>query len=147
MKESAPKHVEKFCIKDMEDKVYCQLSDEYQDDYTFVYKIKCTCGCNSFTVYKDEHPSITAKCQDCRRTICIYDLKYYPCAVKLNHDYETYPISINQHEIFSVYVIYEYSDEFEIEDDVAYDPNDIVWARAFVRYDDILEEILDDETA
>ena len=44
-------------------------------------------------------------------------------------------------------MVYEYDDEFEFEDDVDFDSNDITWAKVFVYDQNILQKILDDETA
>ena len=78
MNKYAPEHVEKFCIQDTIDSIYNQLNEVYQDNYKFVYKIKCDCGNERFEVYKDRHPSIFAKCVNCNRIISVYDLQYYP---------------------------------------------------------------------
>lgn len=36
MKATAPIHIRKFCYEDNTDKTYCELQEEYQDEYTFV---------------------------------------------------------------------------------------------------------------
>lgn len=147
MKETAPVHIHKFCYEDMEDKTYRELRQEYQDEYLFVWKIKCECGETKFKVFMDEHPSVFCKCSKCSKDITVYDLAYYPAAVKLQDELEAEQVSVEGVEHFNVYAIYEYSDEFETEDDVDFDQNDITWAVAYVGNGDIIEKILDDETA
>lgn len=54
---------------------------------SFVYKVKCTYICERFVVYQDAHPSVFAECCNCGNLITVYDLKYYPAAVKLNKNF------------------------------------------------------------
>lgn len=147
MSKYAPEHVEKFCVQDLFDSIYNQLNNSYQGHYKFTYKIKCNCENECFEVYKDKHPSIFAKCTNCNRTISVYDLQYYPAASKLNTNFDKEQVIINGNKFFLVYVVYEYDDEFEFEDDVDFDSNDITWAKVFVYDQNILQKILDDETA
>lgn len=146
MRENAPVHIKKFCYEDNEDRTYCKLQEEYQDEYTFVWKIKCECGETKFKVFTDEHPSVFCKCSKCNKDITVYDLANYPAATKLKEELETEQVCMEGVEDFNVYAIYEYSDEFE-EDDEDFDQNDITWAYAYIGNDDIVEKILDDETA
>lgn len=76
--------------------------------------------------------------------ITVYDLKYYPSAVKLNKDYTLN--QINKDSVF-VYVNYEYDDEFLYEEDVEFDADDITWGKVFILNNNYLIKILDDETA
>lgn len=147
MNKTAPVHIQRFCYEDKEDKTYCQLQKEYQSDYTFVWKIKCGCGETRFKVFSDEHPSIFLKCTKCNKDITVYDLSYYPAAVKLKEEFAKKQVSVENIEDFNVYAIYEYSDEFETEDDVDLDPNDITWGTAYIANGDVVNKILDDETA
>ena len=146
MKDNAPVHIKKFCYEDYEDKTYCELREKYQDEVHFTWKIKCECGETKFKVLMDEHPSVFCKCSNCGKDITVYDLANYPAATKLKEELEEEQISIEDAEDFNVYVMYEYSDEFE-EDDEEFDQNDITWAIAYIGNGDILEKILDDETA
>lgn len=144
MIKKAPNHVIKYCCIDKKDLYFKHLCDMYQDVNSFVYKLKCTCNCEKFIVYHDEHPSVFAKCNDCKKMITVYDLKNYPSAVKLNNDYnlkELYENSIH------VYMNYEYDDEYMYEEDVEFDNDDITWGKVFVLKDNQLMKILDDETA
>ena len=70
----------------------------------------------------------------------IYDLKYYPCAVKLDEKCEKVKINEVASEI---YVCYEYSDD----EDIPFDENDVTWGLAFLKQGKNLIKILDDETA
>lgn len=147
MKKCAPFHIKDFCWCAKEDKAYNQLVDEYEDDYHFVYKIECACGNKKFEVYKDDHPTVVLRCSNCRRNITVYDLEYYPAATKLKEEMERNQIVNQEDNLFNVYAIYEYSDEFE--DDSEFDANDITWCFVFIT--DIksrkLIKLVDDETA
>lgn len=144
MKQSAPNHIIEYCHIDENDSCFSHLYNTYEETNSFVYKLKCTCNCEKFIVYKDEHPSVFAKCNNCGKMITVYDLKYYPSAVKLNKDYTLN--QINKDSVF-VYVNYEYDDEFLYEEDVEFDADDITWGKVFILNDNYLIKILDDETA
>lgn len=144
MNKFAPDHIKKYCVNDRNDDLYNCLTSLYKKQYSFVYKIRCTCGCDKFMVYVDEHPSAFAKCTLCNEYIVIYDLKYYPSATKLNKICSKKQIG---KEGVKVYVVFEYNDEFEDEEDVKFDSNDITWGKVFVRDKNGLMMILDDETA
>lgn len=145
MRQIAPRHVKDYCYQDLNDSTFSYLKEKYEDEYTFIYKVKCMCGCNQFKIYMDKHPSAYLECSYCSKFITVYDLQYYPAAVKLDKEYtsEVYNMGNN----FSVYVIYEYTDEFEIDDDVVFNPDDISWGKVYVKNKNTLKKILDDETA
>lgn len=115
MKRYALFHVKDYCIIAKEDEAYRKLADKYQDDYHFVYKIKCSCCNDRFKVYKDEHPTVVIKCSDCNEEIIVYDLKYYPAAIKLEDKLKMEQVSYSDNSIFNIYSIYEYSDDFYAE--------------------------------
>lgn len=146
MKESAPEHIERFCTKDFEDTFYRRLYNKYHADYTFVHKIKCDCGEMKFKVYKDDHPSVILKCDCCNRDIVAYDLSYYPAATKVNINYNKKLIQFDKLKCFSVYTIYQYDDEFELEYDVEFNKNVISWGIIYIKNGDFVKKILDDET-
>ena len=146
MKETAPVHIKKFCYKDDEDGTYRELRETIYDEVHFLWKIKCECGETKFKVFKDEHPSVFCKCSKCNKDITVYDLSNYPAAVKLKEEFEVEQVCKEGVEDFNVYAIYEYSDEFD-EDDERFDQNDITWATVYIGNGNIVEKILDDETA
>lgn len=143
MKRSAPDHIRKNCYIG-NDPLYYHLCERYEDGKSFVYKLRCSCGCEMFTVYKDAHPTVYAQCQECKKMITVYDLQYYPSAVKVNGDRDVDKVVENP---VLVYMNYEYSDEFMVEDEVMFDENDITWAKVFIADNGKLRMILDDETA
>lgn len=147
MNESAPKHIQDFCFKDLNDTLYRQICDRYQDEYTFVYKIKCNCGESKFQVFRDNQPSVFLKCDCCGKIITAYDLDFYPSATKIKKKFERERVTLGSLNIFDVYVVYQYDDEFEIEEDVKFDQNDISWGIIFIASDGIMQKILDDETS
>ncbi|MDE6713680.1 MAG: hypothetical protein K2K20_08085 [Lachnospiraceae bacterium] len=146
MKKTAPVHIKKFCFEDNEDRIYRKLQEEIYDEVHFLWKIKCECGETKFKVFTDEHPSVFCKCSRCNKDITVYELSNYPAAVKLNEEFEVEQVFIEGVEDFNVYAIYEYSDEFE-EDDDEFDPNGITWAEVYIGNGSIVEKIVDDETA
>ena len=146
MRETAPVHIKKFCYEDYEDKTYYELREKIYDEVHFLWKIKCECGETKFKVFTDEHPSVFCKCSKCNKDITVYDLSNYPAAVKLKKEFEVEQVFIEDEEDFNVYAIYEYSDEFD-EDDERFDPNDITWATVYIGNGNIVKKILDDETA
>lgn len=139
----APSHVEKYCKKVQNDKFYLELSDRFESDYSYVYKIVCNCNNEKLDIYKSNQPSIYAICNNCKNKIIVYDLLQYPAAVVLNKTYDFERVIPLESEL---YVNYEYSDEYLYENDVEFDNNDISWARAFIVDENDLKQILDDET-
>lgn len=74
------------------------------DDYTFAYEVKCI---------------------NCSQEITVYDLNLYPAATPIKEDDELIEyISEEGNTIFNVCVIYEYSDEYEVNS-AEFDENDI----------------------
>ena len=120
MNKSAPNHIKEYCYKDNSDSFYLNLVSLFEGENSFVYKLRCICNCEKFIVYQDAHPSVYAKCCSCGRMITVYDLIYYPAAVKLKKKF-----SLKKFELTSVpvYVNYEYADEFLYEEDVDFDEN------------------------
>lgn len=144
IRQSAPNHILKYCYKDNRDCFLSYLCETFEDEYSNVYKLKCTCRCENFVVYQDAYRSIFAKCSNCGKKIIVYDLQYYPAAAKLKKSFTLKKVD----ELpVSVYVNYEYSDEFLYEDDVEFDVNDITWAKVFIYNGSELIKILDDEIA
>jgi len=146
MKRTTPENVNKYCYAPKNDDAYLRLAQEYEDGYTFVYKIKCICENQHFFVYKDKHPTVELKCNKCSEHISVYDLKYYPCAVKLNKEY---PLKLVSNDLYCVYVVFEYSNESEDEEDVPFDDNDITWCYIYIKNiiaNEVIE-LINDETA
>lgn len=128
MDETCPEHLEGLyeILKDLS-KYDIQYLDDL-NEYTFAHEIKCTCLNKEFIIYKDGHPTVIAECNCCGKRITVYDLDFYPAATKIKEKLpmERY-LSENGDELFNICVLYEYSDEFEYEDDVEFDRNDISW--------------------
>ena len=145
MEHNAPEHVVRFCYRDKSDAFFLRLCEKYERQNSFLYKLKCTCDCKKFVVYKDAHPSVLAECSNCGKVITVYDLDHYPSAIKLKKDFVLNKVDENP---VSVYVNYDYDDEFLYEEDVEFDANDITWAKVFiVNSRNELIRVLDDETA
>lgn len=144
MEQNAPNHVIEYCYKDDTDDDFLYLCNHYESENSFVHKLRCTCSCNKFTVYKDKHPSVLAECANCGKVITVYDLAYYPSAVKLKKDFNL--IKVDDSPV-CVYVNYEYDDEYLYEEDVEFDANDVTWGKVFIANNNELKKILDDETA
>ena len=141
----APDHIKEFCRDDIEgDNVFEELKTGYEDSFSNVFKVVCTCNNPDFWIYGDEHPTIILECAECKRRITAYDLKYYPSAIKLDESYELKRLNEKKQP---VYVNYEYSDEYLYSKDVSFDNNDITWCKIFVNDNGVIKKILDDETA
>ena len=140
----APIHIVDYCSIEYKDDAFQKLQQAYNDDFSYVYKVKCTCNSTRFFIYLDDHPTVIAECSICKKKIIIYDLSFYPAATKLDESYVMHRIFDTANEL---YVNYEYSDEYLYYKDVDFNPNDITWAKAFVKKDEQLIKILDDETA
>lgn len=146
MTKKAPLHIKAFCTVDNEDETYKKLVAEYEDNNHFVYKAQCSCSNTTFRVYTDEHPTVLIRCIKCNKEITVYDLQYYPAAVKLDDEAKMKQISFQQNSAFYVYPIYEYGD---FDEDMGFDENDISWCVVFIRdvKESTLIKIIDDETA
>lgn len=57
MKRSAPDHIRKNCSIGS-DPMYLYLCEVYESETSFVYKLKCDCGCEKFVVYRDSHLTV-----------------------------------------------------------------------------------------
>ena len=137
----APTHIEDFCVVAKSDPFYNQLYDKFFNDYTSVFKIRCSCGSSKFFVYKDNHPSIYLKCKCCSREIIAYELDFYPAATKLEDFKPRTLVCINGIDNFNVYAIYQYPE------DAGLDKDDISWCVIYIKNDENVVKILDDETA
>ncbi len=108
------------------------------------YQIVCTCGGLRFRLTKSQQKTVVADCLECGRVTVVYDLQFYPAAVKLSGKevFETIEDGVDQ---AGTYIMFEYS---EREPDMDFDQNDITWCQIFVlRRNGVLEQVLDDETA
>lgn len=142
-----PTHIEKYCCLDNKDLTYNELYLKYKDNYTYIYKIICTCSNEKFKVYKDNHPSVYIECSHCSNKIIVYDLDFYLASRKLDKHLEKYQLIFEDLEYFEVYAIYEYSDEYLCENDVEFNQNDIDWAKVYIKNNNLIIKILDDETS
>jgi hypothetical protein len=83
------------------------------------------------------------------KTIPLYDLIEYPCATTYRNPEEELKKITNQgNDKFNVAIIFEYSDEFPLDDE-QFDENDITWCVIYL-YDNVCQEsimIVNDETA
>lgn len=144
VKKIAPDHIKDFCDSFSNgDKIFEEIKNKYEGDFSFVYRVVCSCKNSLFWIYKDEHPTIVLECSKCKKRITAYDLKNYPLAIKLNENYALKLVFINS---CPVYVNYEYSDEYLYNDDVSFDNNDITWCRVMAYNEGHIQIILDDET-
>lgn len=146
MKRCAPSHINKYCYIYQNEKIYKLLSEKYEDEYTFLYKIRCSCNNTKFKVYRNEQSTVMLKCPVCKNKIVVYDLSYYPGATKIGNNIELEKIIYKEQELFDVYVLYEYDDEFEQENDVEFNNNSISWCYAYILSNEGLIQILNDET-
>ena len=136
-----PTHVADYCYRDYSDRIFLRLLDVYDGLYTTINIIKCSCGNNRFVVYIDPNPTVEIVCKCCLKRISVYDLAYYPAAVKCPKDNDVFSIvHLDSQSEFKVYAIYEYSDDYDGE-------NDVSWCHVYISTDDDLIEIVNDETS
>lgn len=143
----APDHIKEY-VKPIEGKNKF-FEDAISSEYTFAYEVSCSCGNHEFVIYKNSEPKVTAFCEACGKTITLYDLIEYPCAVTNRENEEVLEKVTNENnDKFNVAVILEYSDEFAFDDE-EFDENAITWCQIYL-YDTINQQsilIVDDETA
>lgn len=145
-----PEHIKEYCVEIDEKSAFYMIKQDYSDDFAYTYKIKCLCGCSIFEIFTDRHPTAEAVCTNCGKRITVYDLKYYPNAIKLSEDFEMkkyLSVETGQSK-FEICALYEYSDEFDFNSEF-FDRNDITGFSLFA-FDETTSDIilvLDDETA
>lgn len=137
----APLHVKEYCIVDNEDPNFVRIRKHFYNSNAQVYKLRCSCGSHNFYCYSNEHPDFICECASCCKRIVVYDLSEYPCACKLNKEFE---LKLLQQEPTLVYPVYEYSDDFY---ETGSDVNDITWFSVYIVNGGILQLAVDDETA
>lgn len=118
------------------------------DEYTLVYEVECSCGCNEFNVFLNAEPRVEVECTNCSNRIIVYDLDYYTCAEKYKEEELQRYTSLEGDESFNVCVIYEYSDEFSFNHK-SFDCNDVTWCNVYlygIKSENSIK-IVDDETA
>lgn len=144
----APNHIKKYVkLIEGKNKFFHNNFDEYE--FTFHYEVICSCGNNRLVVYKNSEPKVIACCESCGNTITLYDLIEYPCAETAREPEEALKkMTLGDNDKFNVAVIFEYSDEFEFDDD-AFDENDVTWCQIYLYDPKGLQSIMivDDETA
>lgn len=120
------------------------------DKFTFAYEVICSCGNKELVIFKNSEPKVIAHCETCGETIIVYDLIEYPCAVTVRKNGEEVleKITNGDSDKFNVAVVFEYSDEFELDDD-EFDENEVTWCQIYLYDTKSLQSILivDDETA
>ena len=98
--------------------------------------------CGNFNVYIDEHPTAIIKCCSCDNEIIVYELSYYPAAIKLQGSCELSKITSGVFDSFEICVKYEYPDDYENADDIS-------WCTVWI-YNEAekrLITVIDDETS
>lgn len=109
------------------------------------YEIVCNCGSRVFNLWLSNKKSVKAECTQCSKIIVIYDLQFYPTAVKLPGDEQFSPMANQVKRPSNVFVQYEYGPP---ETDVPFDRNDITWCQIFACQEKgEIERVFDDETS
>lgn len=127
------------CVKNATGRFAGDVTNEHR-----YYQLVCSCGDIRFTLWESNRKSVLAECASCKRRTIVYDLAFYPAAVKLPGA-ENYARLASQKCIPSeVFVLYEYGTP---EDDMDFNRNDITWCQIFVVTESgKLETVFDDET-
>ena len=135
-----PEHIKDFCFDiSTEDTVFDVLKETY-GSYGELYKVKCTCNCVLFELTLDDHPTAYAKCSACQKEIILYELEFYPSAIKLRDTFPQY--TFRNGNFFEICMYFEYPDDWEGNNDISsaagwcYEPSS-----------QVLIEFLNDETA
>lgn len=116
----APRHIQQFCTDLITESEFAEFFHEYANKCCGVYQIICKCCNDKFHVLYDEHPSCWVKCTNCDELITLYDLKYYPAAVKTEEIFSEHFLCVNGANEFKVCVMYEYGDYYESYDDLSW---------------------------
>lgn len=143
----APDHIKKYVKKIIGKNKF--WDDNIDDQYTFAYEVSCSCGNNEFVIYKNSEPKVIASCEKCGKTITLYDLIEYPCAVTFREEEDILEKVTNENnDKFNVAIIFQYSDEFAFDDE-EFDENDVTWCQIYLHDVVSLRSFLlvDDETA
>ena len=125
------------------------FDNDIDGQFTFAYEVRCSCGNNTFVIYKNSEPKVIASCESCEETITLYDLIEYPCAVTFRKNEDLLKkVAIENNDKFNVAIIFEYSDEFSLDDE-GFDEDAITWCQIYLYDVTNLRSILivDDETA
>ena len=107
------------------------------------YRLRCGCGNTQFRLDQSQLKTVKATCKICGVSITIYDLDYYPAAVKLS-GVEVFEVLDSGENQAALFVMFEYGVP---EPDVEFDANDITWCQIFIeRSNGEIDRIFDDET-
>ena len=143
----APDHIKKYVKRIVGNN---KFFDGNLDAFTFAYEVTCSCGNKELVILKNSEPKVIACCESCGETITMYDLIEYPCAVTVRKKGEEVltKITNGDSDKFNAAVIFEYSDEFELDGD-EFDENEVTWCQIYLYDSKSLQSlmIVDDETA
>ena len=128
------------CVEDAS-----QLFSGKASDYHKHYQIKCSCGADLFELLVSNRKSVLAKCASCGARILVYDLAFYPAAVKLTGEETFRELEGGPGFPSRIYVQYEYG---LLDADEPFDRNDVTWCSIFAEsIGGELRRVFDDETA
>ena len=145
----APTNIKPYCFADEKTGL---LSDFADDEYSFVYNLRCTCGCKYLGLFANDTPKVTACCRRCGNGFDIYDLRLYPTSAPdadsflsslwLDGYDETAPLTVP----FSctVYVNYQYGDSINDPD---FDENCVTGFNMWIYDKGEMKLVIEDETA
>lgn len=137
----APLHAKQYCVDDYNDVDLQRIKSSIFNPNTHAYKLRCSCGSYLFYCFTNEHPDFICNCANCNKMIVVYDLSEYLAANKTDSSFELK--AINQSPS-TVYPVYEYGDDFY---DTGSNENDVTWFSVYIKNNDKLCMVLDDETA
>lgn len=142
----APDHIKQYCFCSKK----TRLLFEFQDDYSFVYQIRCTCGCKHLKIYMNDTPKVIAYCQNCGNKITIYDLTLYPTSAPMSdwipgwlaQERELQPLQCLDDN--GLFVNYQYG---YCVTDTEFNENDVTGFNMWIYKNEKMLLIIDDETA
>lgn len=152
---TAPDHIKEYCVCS---EITESLND-FKGEYSYVYQIKCQCGCENFLIYTNDWPKAVAVCPECNNEITVYDLHLYPASAPRSYS-DTYAVSeivyrfegydevslLENSTDCKLLVNYQYSDEYALTD-AEFNMNNITGFNMWTYSNGICELVIDDETA
>ena len=108
------------------------------------WEIVCRCGGQKFDLRLSNRKSVLAVCAGCQSPVVIYDLAYYPAAVKTAGPESFSELPDMPIRPSRIIVHYEYGVP---EPDMDFNQDDISWCQVFTESTDgMLIKVFDDET-
>jgi len=118
---------------------------ENASDFHTLIALVCRCGSRTFDLLVSDRKSVVAVCEACGSKTVVYDLAFYPAAIKMPGPESFTELSGMPTRPAKIFVQYEYGPR---EPDMEFDRNAITWCQIFSESEiGTLVKVFDDETA